>query len=73
MSYYNDDVHTNQCENAEYFFCATCRELVHDSQKNICPDCLKFIPRVQGCICDYLPESEPDWDWIRKDRMENPR
>lgn len=71
MSYYYDDSHKNECENAEYYYCKDCRELVHESQKNLCPTCLLFIPRVTGCICDNLPEYEPDYDTINKAKMES--
>ena len=75
MSQVYSDVHDNQCENAEYYICEPCGELVHEKGKNICPNCLKFIPRVQNCICDKLEmvKPEPDWDWVRKNLLENPR
>ena len=74
MSYYNSDSHKNECEDAEYYYCKDCKELVHESEKNICPICLLFIPRfpkVIDCICEELPEYEPDYDTIRKEKMEN--
>ena len=75
MSYDDDDVHKNGCENNEYYYCPDCKELVHESENNQCPMCKLFIPRVYTCICDILPDyiDEPDWDWIRKERLENPR
>ena len=74
MSYYYSDSHKNECEDVEYYYCKDCKELVHESEKNICPICLLFIPRFDNvivCICDMLPEIEPDYDWMRKEEMEN--
>ena len=59
MSTYTSDIHENQCENAEYYYCKDCKELVPDSECNQCPVCLVFIPRVAECICDMLPKLEP--------------
>ena len=53
-----DDSHKNECENAEYYYCPTDKVIVHESEKNICPTCLLFIPRVINCICDFFPEYE---------------
>ena len=75
MSYIHSDDHKNECENAEYYFCKACSELVHESEKNLCPSCGLFIPRcdnVVPCICEYLPDYEPDYDFMRKYAMENP-
>jgi len=72
MSYYGSDDHKNECENAEYYFCKACSELVHESEKNLCPSCLLFIPRMQDCICDTLETPEPDYDSMRKYTLENP-
>ena len=75
MSYYNSDSHKNECEDVEYYYCKDCKELVHESEKNLCPICIMFIPRfdkVLDCICDMLPEIEPDADHQRKYEMENP-
>jgi hypothetical protein len=68
MSTYDSGLHEAQCENAEYFYCRTCRELVHDSSRNQCPVCLRFIPRIEECICDMLPKPEPDWDAASKEQ-----
>ena len=68
------DNHKNECENAEYYFCPTDKVIVHESEKNLCPVCGLFIPRcdnVIDCICEYLPDDEPDYDWMRKEKMEN--
>jgi hypothetical protein len=72
MSYFYSDSHRNECEDAEYYYCKDCKELVHESEKNRCPSCLLFIPRMQDCICDMLEKPEPDWDWVRKAQLENP-
>jgi len=67
-----DYIHQSGCEDAEYYYCEDCRTLVHESKKNHCPVCLMFIPRATKCICDIMPDPEPDWDWVRKERLENP-
>ena len=67
MHIYSSDSHVSQCENAEYFYCRLCRSLVHDSGRNQCPVCLRFIPRITECICDMLPKPEADWDSIGKE------
>jgi len=72
MSYYDSDSHKNECEDAEYYYCKDCKELVHESEKNHCPSCLMFIPRMRDCICDLLETPEPDYDSIRKYALENP-
>ena len=75
MSYYDSDSHKNECDNAEYYYCSTDKVIVHESEKNVCPICLLFIPRfdkVTDCICEELPDYEPDYDWMRKYAMENP-
>ena len=75
MSYMYRDNHKSECENTEYYFCDACKEIVHESAKNVCPICLRFIPRFEkviDCICDYLPDYEPDYDYMRKYAMENP-
>jgi len=66
MSIYDTDNHSNECENAEYFYCKKCNELVHDSENNQCPACLKFIPRMEDCVCDMLPTPEPGKELIRR-------
>jgi hypothetical protein len=66
------DHHRAGCEDEEYYYCSDCYELVHQSKLNQCPVCLRFIPRMHSCICDKLPPVAPDWDWIRKERLENP-
>ena len=68
----DSDVHHNGCEDSEYFYCKDCKELVHESQKNQCPNCMIFIPRVKNCICDMIEKPEPDYDWMRKYSIENP-
>lgn len=75
MSYYNSEDHKNECENVEYYYCKDCKELVHQFEKNFCPTCLMFIPKfdkVIDCICDLLPNYEPDYDSMRKYALENP-
>jgi len=75
MSYYNNDNHHTECEDHEYYYCKDCNELVHESEKNHCPSCLMFIPRIQTCICDKLETAyyyDPDYDSIRKYALENP-
>ena len=67
MHIYSSDTHVNECENAEYFYCRTCRSLVHDSGLNQCPVCLMFIPRTYACICPMLPRMERDWDSLGKE------
>ena len=57
MSAIHGDNHKNECENAEYYYCSTDTVMVHESEKNICPTCSKFIPRfdkVTDCICEEL-------------------
>ena len=48
--------HISSCENAEYFRCQTCRQLVHESELNLnrCEMCLLFIPRVYDCVCEEV-------------------
>jgi len=73
MSTYASDSHESQCLDHEYYYCSACKELVYDAGLNQCPVCLMFIPRKMDCICELLPKPEPDWDWLRKERLENPR
>ena len=56
MSAIDGDNHKNECENAEYYYCSTDKAIVHESEKNICPVCRMFLPRVTDCICGELPE-----------------
>ena len=49
------DVHMDECENVEYYYCKRCEELVPESKLNQCPVCLKFIPQFDECVCDMLP------------------
>ena len=72
MSYLYNDVHKNECENQEYYQCPRCDEIVHESEKNLSPTCVLFIPKASQCVCEFIPTLEPDWDWIRKEQMENP-
>tara|TARA_R110002020_G_scaffold54171_5_gene151252 strand:- start:8796 stop:9038 length:243 start_codon:yes stop_codon:yes gene_type:complete len=72
---FSRDHHKNECENEEYYYCSVDDEIVHESEKNICPVCLLFIPRFSkkiNCVCDYLVDAEPDYDYIRKYEKENP-
>ena len=72
MSYDYNDSHHTECEDHEYYYCNDCNELVHESEKNHCPSCLMFIPRIMTCICDMLETAEPDYDSMRKYSIENP-
>ena len=44
--------HTTSCEDAEYYYCKDCKELVPQSKKNLCPSCGLFIPISTECICN---------------------
>jgi len=80
MTYYSSNEHKTECENEEYFYCPTDKELVHESQKNVCPSCLLFIPRftkVIDCICDRqgdfgISDDGVDYDTMAKYKRENP-
>ena len=56
-----EGLHHSECENHEYYYCWTCRELTHESSLNFCAECQTFIPRILDCICDQLEweEHEP--------------
>ena len=60
MSHYGQDEHMNQCEDHEYYFCKNCSELVHQTDKNQCPQCKLFIPRTYECVCDRLENARMD-------------
>jgi len=54
MSWYQSDEHEHSCENAEYFKCIACNIIVHETERNQCPNCKLFIPRIFRCVCEDL-------------------
>ena len=62
-----EDDHRSECEDKEYYKCPACHELTHQKYLNYCPDCVRFIPRPDECICEDIEDVEPDWDLINKE------
>ena len=49
-----DEQHFPECENRQLFQCPDCRALIPDNYLNICECNLRFIPRINDCVCDAI-------------------